>query len=156
MLKIKGVTILDAGLIAKVIYETRMVVHVEVVDLFFPVHIKAHGEYRVDKDKRAWLLGRLIGRKLSFWKVGSRANFEVGGDRKVLDWDLKTWSPSDFKSKKQEAIVEKALKNGDEFLKRFKVDGSISLRHTFTCEGETLSYVSVVGPRGGIRTLHNV
>lgn len=39
MLKIKGKCITDAGLIAKVVHETKTKIKVEIVDLFFPTHV---------------------------------------------------------------------------------------------------------------------
>lgn len=88
LIKVNGSRITDAGLIAKVIHETTTRVKVEVVHLFFPTHEKRGFSYRVDKDRQEFLRERIIGRTLSFWKTGTRANFEVGGDRVVVDWEL--------------------------------------------------------------------
>ena len=87
MLMIKGKTITAAGLIAEVIHETKTRVKVKVVALFFPKHFTKSGTYQVGKDSREWLFERNIGRELEFWKMGTRADFEVGGDRKIIDWE---------------------------------------------------------------------
>ena len=88
LIKVNGSRITDAGIIAKVIHETPTRVKVEVVYLFFPLHKKVGFNYQVDKDRQEFLRGRIIGQTLSFWKTGTRADFEVGGDRVVVNWDL--------------------------------------------------------------------
>lgn len=89
MLKIKGKTMLDAGLIAKVVSETNAKVQVEIVELFFPIHlVKGDKTFRVGKDRRDWLKDRLVGQTREFWKTGTRMNMEVGGEHQVIDWNF--------------------------------------------------------------------
>jgi len=85
MVKIKGKRITQAGLIVEIVHETKTRIRVKVIALFFPKHIRLSGPpFQVDRDSREWLFERNIGRTLEFWKTGSRAGFEIGGDREII------------------------------------------------------------------------
>ena len=86
-IKINGELITQAGLIALIIHETPTRVTVEVTALFFPVHATRWGPSQVNADTQEYLRDLIIGQHHVFWKAGTRANFEVGGNRIVVDWD---------------------------------------------------------------------
>ena len=86
LIQINGEFITNAGMIGKVIHETPTRVHVEIVDVFFPVHQTRHGEYQIDQDRQDYLRELIVGQKRQYWFSGTRANMEVGGNTCVEDW----------------------------------------------------------------------
>ena len=86
MLKVKGKLITHAGLILETVSETPTRMKAKVVDVFFPKHFPSG--FQVAGERAEWIKERNMGRVLEFWKKGSRCNFEVGGDREVIDWNF--------------------------------------------------------------------
>jgi len=88
MLKIRGERITQAGLIAEVIKETPSRVTVEIKELFFPKHKTQTGTYQIDQNQHEYLRDLIIGQERVFWTKGTRAGFEIGGNRKIIDWNF--------------------------------------------------------------------
>ncbi len=86
LLKVNGERITDAGLICKVLNETPFRLRTEVIGLFFPRHKKRWGHYQIGADEQAYLRNLIIGQKREFWQWGSRAGYEVGGNRVISNW----------------------------------------------------------------------
>lgn len=85
-LKVNGEYITDAGIIVKVLDETKTRLRTEIVDVFFPVHETRYGKFQIDGSRAEYLRDLLIGQKREFWKAGTRFGYEVGGNRWIQDW----------------------------------------------------------------------
>ncbi len=86
-IKVNGEMITHAGIIATVVKETATRAEAVITDVFFPTHHKPHGDFQVGEDRQRFLREWLVGQTRTFWKTGTRANFEVSGNRVVVDWD---------------------------------------------------------------------
>ena len=76
--------ITQAGLVLEVVKETKCRVSGRVVDLFFPVHDTARfGKYQISPESQTHLRERLVSHTREFWKTGSRAGYEVGGQYRI-------------------------------------------------------------------------
>lgn len=85
ILEAKGENITQAGLVLKVVGETKTRLRCEVIDLFFPVFDRPNGRtFQVEPERQAFMRERQIGQKREFWKTGSRAGFEVGGNHSLI------------------------------------------------------------------------
>ena len=81
IIKVIGNQITQAGILVEINHETRTRETGKIVGVYFPVHDTARfGKYQVCKDRQKYLIEHLIGQTRSFWKTGSRAGYEVGGD----------------------------------------------------------------------------
>lgn len=85
-MKVNGELITEPGLIGDVIHETKAIVTMRITDLYFPMHRKPWRDYQVCKERQEYFREILIGQTRRFWKTGSRAGYEVGGNRFVSEW----------------------------------------------------------------------
>lgn len=80
--------ITQPGLIGRIIKELPSRITVEITDVFFPVHSKSWGNVQIRKHNQAYSREFFTGQVHIFWKTGTRAGFEVGGNMRLLDdWD---------------------------------------------------------------------